>query len=264
MKPYRRVFVEEFGNFKAHNPAQTKLALAPIRTQGLAGPVDDAVNYEVGAVLAGQHDDLEEYRGEQGHCHVLVEHFASSLNEDQRQKFRAVQVVRKGEADQVSVLPDDRYINMALLYLYRKGTRELKHFMKDKKIEKIAIERDGILLSTGRLLDEMNFKETSEIPNLNLGSLGIKVNLPLVERFSPLAYSLGDYIHWNLARHKGVESCNRISLEHVSIVQGATLYKELGESCMVCRKKRKKYLEAAMGPISDSQLNLPLPAGWFR
>ena len=131
--------------------------------------------------------------------------------------------------------------------------------MKDKKIEKIAIERDGILLSTGRLLDEMNFKETSEIPNLNLGSLGIKVNLPLVERFSPLAYSLGDYIHWNLARHKGVESCNRISLEHVSIVQGATLYKELGESCMVCRKKRKKYLEAAMGPISDSQLNLAPP-----
>ena len=78
------------------------------------------MNYEVGAVLAGQHDDLEEHRGEQGHCHVLVEHFASSLNEDQRQNFRAVQVVRKGEADQVSVLPDDRYINMALLY--RKGT----------------------------------------------------------------------------------------------------------------------------------------------
>ena len=163
----------------------------PTRSQGLTGPVDDAVNYEVGAVLAGQLDDL----GEQGHGHVLVEHFASSLNEDQRQKFRAVQVVRKEGAVQVSVLPDDSYINMALLYLYRKGTREVKHFMKDKKIEKIAIEKDGILLSTGRLLDEMNFKETSEIPNLNLGSLGIKVNLPLVERFSPLAYSLGHYIH---------------------------------------------------------------------
>ena len=159
----------------------------------------------------------------------------------------------------LQVVPQDKYINMALLYMYRKGSLEVKHFMKESKIEKIAIEKEGVLLSYGRLLDEMNFKETAELPNLNLGDLGVRVNLPVIERHSPLAYSVADHIHWDLARHKGTESCNRISLENVFIVQGATLYKELREDCIVCKIKRKKHLEAAMGPISDSQLTLAPP-----
>ena len=78
----------------------------------------------------------------------------------------------------------------------------------------------------------MNFKETVELPFLNLGSLGVSINLPVLklERFSPMAYSVAEHVHWNLAKHKGVETCNRLSLEHVSIMQGATLYKEIGEA----------------------------------
>ena len=105
----------------------------------------------------------------------------------------------------------------------------------------------------------MNFRETAELPNLDLGSLGVRVNLPLLERHSPLAYSVAEHIHWDLAKHRGVETCNRISLENVSIIQGATLYKEISEGCIRCKIKRKKFLEAAMGPISDSQLTLAPP-----
>jgi hypothetical protein len=80
-----------------------------------------------------------------------------------------------------------------------------------------------VLLSTGRLLDDMNFKETGEVPFLDLGSMGVRVNLPLLERYSPLSYSVVDHVHLDLAKHRGIETCNRISLENVCILQGPTL-----------------------------------------
>ena len=105
----------------------------------------------------------------------------------------------------------------------------------------------------------MNFRQTAELPNIDLGSLGVRVNLPLLERHSLLAYSVAEHIYWNLAKHKEVETCNRISLENISIIQGATLYKEISDDCIRCKMKRKKFLEATVCPISDSQLNLAPP-----
>ena len=171
----------------------------------------------------------------------LVTYFGDDLSSgDLRQKFYSVQAVRHTEGETVMEVVCDKYSNMALSYLYRKGSLEVKQFCKEKQIEKIAVEKEGVLLSKGRLLDEMNFIETGEIPNLDLGSLGVRVNLPLLERYSPLSYSVAEHIHWDLAKHKGVETCNRISLENVSIIQGATLYKEISEDCVRCKIKRKK------------------------
>jgi hypothetical protein len=44
----------------------------------------------------------------------------------------------------------------------------------------------------------------------------------------------------------------RESLENVHIIQGATLYREVGQNFLRCAIKRKKYLEAAFGPIRVS------------
>ena len=74
-----------------------------------------------------------------------------------------------------------------------------------------------------------------------------------------VAYSIATYIHWHVAKHRGVETCNRISLMHVHIIQGFGLYKEIADSCFRCRIKRGKYLEASMGPISDHQLTICPP-----
>ena len=56
----------------------------------------------------------------------------------------------------------------------------------------------------------MNFQETAELPGIDLGRLGVKVNLPVIERHSPLAYCVAEHVHWDLARHRGPETCNRI------------------------------------------------------
>ena len=190
----------------------------------------------------------------------LVVYFAQDLDTNMRDQFYKTQTITQTYIDHTtSKVLCDKFVNQALLYLYRKSTMEIKKFCKNSTIEKLSVEVDGVLLSAGRLLDDMNFKETGELPFLDLGSLGVRVNLPLLERYSPLAYSVADHVHWDLAKHKGVETCNRISLENVCILQGATLFKELADDCVRCKMKRKKYLEAVMGPVSDSQLSLAPP-----
>ena len=82
----------------------------------------------------------------------------------------------------------DRYLKLALLYLYRKATDEVKNFNGKDLIKKIGVEKDGILVSKGRLLDSMNFLETSELDYVKLGNLGFKQHVPILDRFSPLSY----------------------------------------------------------------------------
>ena len=56
-----------------------------------------------------------------------------------------------------------------------------------------------------------------------------------------------------------METCNRISLQHVHILQGAALYRELGEECIRCQMKRKRFIEVSMGPVSQNQLAIAPP-----
>ena len=88
-------------------------------------------------------------------------------------------VVSTTENHRVCILSDG-CLNLALLYLFRKGSGEVKQFVSKKFFSKIAHEVDGILLSRSRLVDGMNFLETGELGNFNLGSLGVKVDIPVL------------------------------------------------------------------------------------
>ena len=153
----------------------------------------------------------------------------------------------------------DQDLHQALLYLYRKASLEVKNFTNKKTISKTTIEVDGILLSKGRLIDGLNFKDTGELGDINLGSLGVKVNLPVLERWSPLSYAIAQHIHWSVSQHKGIETTNRLSLENVSIIQGMTLYREIANECIRCHIKRKKLVEVPMGPVAQEQLMIAPP-----
>ena len=152
----------------------------------------------------------------------------------------------------------DRFVNLALLYLFRKATEELKAFHSKKNLDKIAVEVEGIMLSKGRILHTMDFLETAEL-DLDMESLGIRRDLPVLDRYSPLSYAIAQHVHWNMAKHRGVETCTRMSLQEVHIIQGPSLYKELGQNCPRCAMKRQRYLKAAFGPINEAQLTLAPP-----
>ena len=136
---------------------------------------------------------------------------------------------------------------------------EVINFNNKVTVEKQAVMKDGVLLSKGRLIDGMNFQETAELDTLNLGSIGVKTLTPVIDRFSPLAYSIALHIHWTVVKHKGMETCLRVSLEHVRILQGMSLFRELGEDCIRCKIKRGRYIQARLGPLSDKQLIVAPP-----
>ena len=229
----------------------------PPLTPPLVGGGGEGV--QVGPFGAGTDTSLPIKREQSKDGLCLVSQFTQELfmTKGQKDMFSSTQTQ---EGDGVMML-GDRFVNMSLLYLFRKATDEVKEFNSSAVVQKVAVEVDGVLLSAGRIINEMEFMQTGEI-EVDLGSLGIRTRLPILDRHSPLAYSIAQYVHWDLAKHRGAETCSRISLEHVSIMQGAALYRELGQNCPRCAIKRKRYIEAAFGPIKENQLAIA-PPFWF-
>ena len=215
---------------------------------------NDCVQSLIGMVITDSCTFSENDR--RARIHRLLSHFAKDMLECQREKFFYNQI------DRMTAQPTDKFVNMALLYLYRKASDEIRHFYSIDKVKQISVDVEGVLLSKGRLLDTMNYRDTGELSGINIGDLGVKPYLPVIDRFSPLAYSIAEHIHWRVAIHKGVETCTRISKENVSIIQAHSLFKEFSQDCIVCKKKRKHFLEVEMGPISASQL-LIAPPFWM-
>ena len=80
--------------------------------------------------------------------------------------------------------------------------------------------------------------------------------VPLIEKFSPLAYSLVNEIHWydDDAKHSGNESVLRYVQKNAYIIEGRSLVKQFKNECPRCRYLNKKVIDVAMGPISSDNL----------
>ena len=157
----------------------------------------------------------------------------------------------------MSLTEDD--VGRALKYLFSKASEEVKHFQKPEFVKKIAVDLNGILFSKTRLLDSHRFQMAGGMEeHENLFQFGLKSKTPVLDRYSPLSYSIGDYIHRVRASHKGYETCYRESLCHVFIIQGTSLFREIGEDCVKCTKLRGQFIRAEMGPLTDHQLTLPV------
>ena len=107
----------------------------------------------------------------------------------------------------------------------------------------------------------MRFIEAGGLNAGDLGSLGINVKVPVLDRHSPLSYCIAQHIHWCLALHRGPETCYRTSLQHCYIMQGLPLFTELQTECIRCQKIRKKFVKQLMSPLSDHQLTVA-PSHW--
>ena len=71
-----------------------------------------------------------------------------------------------------------------------------------------------------------------------------------------MALAISNHLHYNTVKHMGAESVYRLSLQHVHILQGRALFKEISNRCVYCKKLRAKYLQQAMGPLSNYQLSI--------
>ena len=157
-----------------------------------------------------------------------------------------------------TVIISEEEINEAKRYFYKKATLEVKHFTNPAQYKDISREIDGLLMYTGRILpnDEITIlgKATQVMKDLTATSFCV----PLVEKVSPVAYSVVNDIHWHheTAQHCGIETVWRYVLMNVYIIEGRSLVKKIRKSCERCRYLEKKTLDVAMGPVSRYNLTI--------
>ena len=64
------------------------------------------------------------------------------------------------------------------------------------------------------------------------GFLGFNFHVPIVYRYSPLALSIASHIHYNVVKHRGLETSYRLSMNYVHILQGRAVFRQIIEDCV--------------------------------
>ena len=165
---------------------------------------------------------------------------------------------KSSKTNQGRLLLSTEDISKSEHYFFRKATQEVKHFNHDSKFKKISEEKNGILYYTGRILptDQINAigKATATMKDLSASTFCV----PVIDKNSPLAYSIIQEIHWNhpTAMHSGVETTWRYVLQVCYILQGRSLVKLIRSSCPRCRYLLKRKFNVAMGPLSEDNLKI--------
>ena len=149
-------------------------------------------------------------------------------------------------------------ISAALEYCYKKATEEVKLYCDKKTIQKIGVEIEGILYCNSRIHESQELRVAGELEHfIDLKTFaGVSFLVPLIHHNSPLAVSIANHLHYRTYKHRGPESVYRLSLNHVKIINGRTLFNEISNRCEFCKKLRKVYMKQIMGCLSDFQLTI--------
>ena len=152
---------------------------------------------------------------------------------------------------------------MRKFYLFRKTTNEVKKFVPAKDYENLSVEQNGILYYVGRVftydieIDGCGYDLSNKMLDLTKHSFVVSI----VERYSPVAFSIVNDIHWNhnTAKHSGVETTIRaiMTLAHISKVRD--LFNMFRKNCKRCRYILKRTVDVMMGSASKEQLKVAPP-----
>lgn len=144
-------------------------------------------------------------------------------------------------------------IDLAERYYFLKATGEVKQFSKEKDWKSVSVEKDGILLYSGRILDG---QEIVTVENSMFDLEPLSFVKPIVDRYSPIAYSIMGYCHASIVKHRNAVTTLRESRSLAYILQGRDLSNEIRESCVSCRRFKAKLLEVEMGKVHENRLTI--------
>ena len=107
-------------------------------------------------------------------------------------------------------------------YFFKKATDEVKQFNQQKSYSRFTKEIDNILMYTGRILPSDEVTVTGRFTNAMLDLSSKTFCVPVVDKHSPIAYSLVNDIHWfdDEVKHTGVETVWRRVLSVAFIIEG--------------------------------------------
>ena len=156
------------------------------------------------------------------------------------------------------VCMSDEDISSAITYFFRKATNEIKTFVPPNRYKDISEEKEGILYYSGRILSSDETGNKKEMADVMFDLSSTSFCVPLTDKNSPIAYSIVDEVHMHdkTAKHTGLETVLRYTQNIAYIIEGRDLAKRYGQSCILCRIRKKKALKLKMGPIPDSSLKI--------
>ena len=164
---------------------------------------------------------------------------------------------RSSEANAVRIVSlCSNEVDEAEEYFFRKATAEIRHFCKPRDYQHFSKERNSILYFSGRLLDSGAIK-AMETVMFDLSP--VSFCRPLVDRHSPIAYSVMLETHWTTASHLNATTTYRESLCKIFTLKGRDLAKEIREKCNFCTRYKARLLEVEMGKIHETRLAIAPP-----
>ena len=115
---------------------------------------------------------------------------------------------------------NDTLMKYAEHYYFWKATLEVKNFSNSKDYKNSCIEKYGILFYTGRILHGQTI-DTPVDPFLDIEPL--EFVRPLMDRWSPVAYSIMLHVHTYISHHKNVNVTLRESRSIGYVIRGRDL-----------------------------------------
>ena len=141
----------------------------------------------------------------------------------------------------------------AEMYFFRKATEEVRQFVKTNEYQDCTVERDGVLYYQSRVLDGQVIEDNDGI----LGDVKpLHFVRPVVDRYSPVAYSVMRHVHDRVAKHMNAAVMLRESREVCFVLRGRDLAIEIARLCNYCKKKRAETVENQMGAQHPSTLRV--------
>ncbi len=136
-------------------------------------------------------------------------------------------------------------------YFFRKATKEVQKYSNLNDYKNCSQIKDDILYFSGRLMHSSKIKAMAEVM---FDLTPTSFCRPIVDRHSPIAYSVITEAHWREATHLGAASTYRESLGIVFIIKGRDLAQEIRNKCNFCRRYKAKMVEVEMGKIHETRL----------
>ena len=111
------------------------------------------------------------------------------------------------------------------------------------------MEKFGILFYTGRILPTQKVSNQLSLSDVCLDLSMSTFCVPLVDKYSPLAYAIVNEVHWydDDARHSGNETVMRYVQKIAHIIEGRPLIQAFRKDCARCRFLRKRVLKLPWG-----------------
>ena len=172
----------------------------------------------------------------------------------------ATQLTPAIEVKSPQIILSDYEINLSLRYFYQKATKEVEKFAPHAKALKQSVTIDEIRFWTGRLLPSQKFvnPELRPMSSAMIDLSSTVFCVPIVDQYSPVAWSLIHEIHWYHKRsnHSGVATTARTAKEYAFILGVKEIAELFRKTCGKCRWIAKQTVNVEFGPLSDNQLKI--------